>query len=168
MTGAARQILVALALSALVAGCGFQLRGWDTAGVVASAYLISSPRNTFEAPLRRALAQAGIAEATSADEAEVVVNLLEERRDRRSVSVSPQVRAAEYEVAVAVRYAVTDRHGRELIPEQWLERQRVYRVDPDNILGSSEEQALLERELEADLVQQIVRSLNAAVATHAP
>jgi LPS-assembly lipoprotein len=78
------------------------------------------------------------------------------------------VRAAEYEVAVAVRYAVTDRHGRELIPEQWLERQRVYRVDPDNILGSSEEQALLERELEADLVQQIVRSLNAAVATHAP
>jgi LPS-assembly lipoprotein len=95
----------------------------------------------------------------------VVVNLLEERRDRRSVSVSPQVRAAEYEVAVAVRYSVTGPDGRELIAEQWLERQRVYRVDSDNILGTSEEQALLEREMEADLVQQIVRSLNAAAAS---
>jgi LPS-assembly lipoprotein len=157
--------LAVAGLSALLIGCGFQLRGWDAASAVESAYLTSTPRNAFEAPLRRALRQAGIAEAASAAEAEVVVNLLEEWRDRRSVSVSPQVRAAEYEVAVAVRYSVTGPDGRELIAEQWLERQRVYRVDSDNILGTSEEQALLEREMEADLVQQIVRSLNAAAAS---
>lgn len=159
--------LAIIGLCVVLGGCGFQLRSWDLAGSIDSAYLNASPRNAFEAPLRRALAQAGIAEAASPAEATVVVNLLDERRDRRSVSVSRQARAAEYEVSVAVRYAVTDAEGRELVPDQWLERQRVYRVDPDNIIGSSEEQALLERELEADLVQQILRTLSAAAVTDA-
>jgi outer membrane lipopolysaccharide assembly protein LptE/RlpB len=35
-------------------------------------------------------------------------------------------------------------------------------VDAQNIVGSSEEQALLEREMINDLVQQIIRSLDAA------
>lgn len=162
MPSAAAPGLVVIVLIAVLGGCGFQLRSWDVASSLESAYLTSNPRNAFEAPLRRAMRQAGIADAPSASEAAVVVNLLDDRRDRRSVSVSSQARAAEYEVSVAVRYSVTDGQGNELVPEQWLERQRVFRVDRDNIVGSSEEQALLEREMETDLVQQIVRSLSAA------
>jgi LPS-assembly lipoprotein len=89
----------------------------------------------------------------------VVISLLEERRERRSVSVSSQARAAEYELSLGVRFLVTDGDGRELVPEQWLERQRVFRIDRDNIVGSSEEQALLEREMQSDLVQQVLRTL---------
>jgi outer membrane lipopolysaccharide assembly protein LptE/RlpB len=40
-------------------------------------------------------------------------------------------------------------------------------VDRDNLVGSSEEQALLQREMTDDLVQQIIRGVN-AVVTAAP
>lgn len=164
MRTAAVRGVVLLVLAVTASGCGFQLRSWDIASSIESAYLTANPRNAFEAPLRRALRQAGIAEAATPGEATVVVTLLEDRRERRSVSVSSQARAAEYEVSVGVRFQVEDAQGRDLIPDQWLERQRVFRIDRDNIVGSSEEQALLEREMEADLVQQILRSLNAVAA----
>jgi hypothetical protein len=94
----------------------------------------------------------------------VVVELLGDRRERRSATVSGQARAAEYELIMGVRYRVRSGAGEELVADQWLERERVFRVDRDNLVGSSEEQALLEREMQAELVQQIIRSINAVAA----
>jgi LPS-assembly lipoprotein len=150
--------------STLASGCGFHLRTWDVGTSIESAYVSSDPRNPLLAPLQRALSQAGVAEAASAGDAEIVVELMDSRRDRRSITVSGQARAAEYETILGVLYRVTDRRGSELVPAQWLERERVFRVDRDNIVGSSEEQALLEREMQNDLVQQILRALNAVAA----
>jgi outer membrane lipopolysaccharide assembly protein LptE/RlpB len=48
-----------------------------------------------------------------------------------------------------------------LAPPTWVERERVFRIDRDNIVGSSEEQALLERELTQDLVSQLIRAMDA-------
>ena len=77
------------------------------------------------------------------------------------MSVSDRALAAEYEVQVGVLWGWPDGSGGQLIEPQWLERERVYRADRDNILGSSEERALLEREMQAELIQQIIRSLDA-------
>lgn len=163
----ARWLAVAL-LAVVATGCGFHLRTWDLETSLESVYVVSSDRNPLAEPLRRALRQAGVAEAATASEAEVVVNLLDERRERRSVSVSSQARAAEYETTLAVLYQVSDGAGNELIPAQWVQQDRVYRVDRDNIVGSSEEQALLEREMQSDLIQQILRALNAVAAENDP
>jgi LPS-assembly lipoprotein len=151
----------------LVSGCGFQLRTWDIGSSVESAYVAVSDRNPMKGPLERALRQAGVDLADAADTAAVVVELLDARQERRSVSVSGQARAAEYEMTLAVQYRVTDPRGGELIAPQWLQRERVYRVDRDNIVGSSEEQALLVREMQTDLVQQILRAVNAVTAESA-
>ncbi|HEX7038033.1 MAG TPA: LPS assembly lipoprotein LptE [Pseudomonadales bacterium] len=157
-----------LAVAALLlSGCGFHLRTWDVGSRIESVYVVSNPRNPLEEPLSRALRQAGVTRAASAAEAGLVVELLDSRSDRRSASVSDQARAAEYETALGVQYRVTDSEGRELIPPQWLQRERVFRVDRDNIIGSSEEQALLEREMQSDLVQQILRALSAVAAERA-
>lgn len=159
-----RAAVLALPLLALAAGCGFHLRTWDIGGSIESAHVVSDPRNPLEAPLRRALRQAGVAETDTAADATLVVELLDSRRDRRSITVSGQGRAAEYETILGVRYRVTDAAGTELVAPQWLERERVFRIDRDNIVGSSEEQALLEREMQNDLVQQILRALNTVAA----
>jgi len=157
-------VLAILMLSLLLPGCGFQLRTWDIGTSVESAYVAGSDRNPMKGPLERALRQAGVELAGAAGESAVVVELLDARQERRSVSVSGQARAAEYEMTLAVRYRVTEPGGNELIAPQWLERERVYRVDRDNIVGSSEEQALLVREMQTDLVQQILRAVNAVAA----
>jgi LPS-assembly lipoprotein len=146
---------------ALVAGCGFQLRGSDLRSSVARAYVDAAPRHTYEEPMKAALARAGaeVIDAPAADA--LVVELFDERRDRRSISVSDSAVAAEYEVIVGVRYGVRDSADNRLVEPQWLERSRVYRADRDNILGSSEERALLEREMQQELIQQIIRALDA-------
>lgn len=155
-----RAAVLAIAVLALL-GCGFQLRGTDLRSSVAKAYVEAAPRHSYEVPMRLALERAGVEllDAPTADA--LVLDLIDERRSRRSISVSQTAVAAEYAVIVGVRYAVRDGAGRQLIEPQWLERERVYRVDRENILGSSEERELLEREMRIELIQQIIRSLDA-------
>jgi len=155
-----RAVLVVL-LGLLAAGCGFQLRGMDLRTSVATAYVQAAPRHGFTEPLKVALVRAGVELVDGPTADALVIELLDERRGRRSVSVSDRALAAEYQVEVGVRYAVRDSAGRQLIEPQWLERERVFRADRDNILGSSEERALLEREMQAELIQQIIRALDA-------
>jgi LPS-assembly lipoprotein len=152
----------ALAAVLLLAGCGFHLRTYDINTSVSSVYLSSNSANLVAEPLRRGLKQAGVTLAAEADEAEVTVALLNQRRDQRSVSVTPTAREAESELTLAVQYAVTAPGGAELVPPRWIETARIYRIDRLNILGSSEERSLLEQEMINDLVQQIVRALDAA------
>ncbi len=156
----ARGLLVT-ALAWLSTGCGFHLRSWDLSGDLGPVLVTAGPHNPLELPLTRALDQAGVEQAAGADEASMIVALLDARQERRSISVSGQARAAEYQLILGVRYQITDAAGNLLVPPQWLERERVFRIDRDNIVASSEEQALLEREMQNDLVQQILRSLNA-------
>ena len=156
--------VAALGLLVGLLGCGFHLRTWDVGSNLESVRVEANARNPLEAPLQRALRQAGVRLSEAGEPAPLVVELLDSRQQRRSVTVSGQARAAEYETTFGVRYRVIDGAGNELIPPQWLERERVFRVDRDNLVGSSEEQALLEREMQADLVQQIMRALNAVTA----
>jgi LPS-assembly lipoprotein len=154
--------LLVLAVVAAAAGCGFQLRGLDVRASVPPVYVDAAPRHSLADPLRRALGQAGVAVVDAPEAASLIVALLDERSDRRSVSVSEGALAAEYEVQLGVRYEVRDRADRELIEAHWVDRERVYRADRDNIVGSSEEQALLMQEMQRDLIQQIIRTLDAA------
>ena len=148
----------------LAAGCGFHLRSFDLTSTVSSAYVTSAKRNFLTEPLRTSLRQAGVDQAPSAGEAELVVQLVEQRRERRSVSVTGAALAAEYELTLGVRFSVfntSDDQENVLIEPRWAQITRLYQIDPNNLVGSSEEQALLEREMIIDLVQQVIRALNA-------
>jgi len=151
-----------LTFLAVAGGCGFHLRTYQLDTSVESVHLSSSDGNLAMEPLERSLRQAGVTLAPTADEAELIVELLQDRKDRRSVSVTETTRAAEYETTIGIRYAVQKADGTVLIAPRWIEATRIYRVDRVNIVGSSEEQVLLEREMVNDLVQQILRSLDAA------
>lgn len=153
-----------LLVAVVTAGCGFQLRGWEVSSLIDSAYVAVDGPNAMEVPLREGLRQAGVGRAAAPEQADVVVRLLDARSERRSATVGEQARVAEYETTIAVLYEVTDSQGAVLVPAQWLERARVFRIDRENVVGSREEESLLEREMQNDLVQQIIRSINAVVA----
>ena len=157
----AQQLLITV-LPVLLGACGFHLRSYELDSSVASVHVATTGNNVATEPLTRALRQAGVTLSPVADEAEVVVELLDDRQDRRSVSVTETSRAAEYETTIGIRYSVVKPDKVVLIPPSWVQTTRIYRVDRVNIVGSSEEQALLEREMVNDLVQQILRALDAA------
>ena len=142
-----------------VTGCGFKLRSYGFTGTIESYALIGRTNLEVANVLRSQLRQAGVAEA-SPSEASVVLELLDQRRDRRSASTAGGARAAEYEMTLEVHYRVLDGSGSELVAPTWIERQRVYRSDRDNIVGSSGEQTILERELINDIAGQMTRVLD--------
>ena len=120
--------------------------------------LAGQVRSEIAAPLQRTLRQLGVAEVERSA-ASVVVNILDQRSRRRSVSTSGQARAAEYELDYSVLYQLEDGSGNALGEPVWIERQRVYRIDRGNIVGSNQEQTLLRREILDDAAGQIVRAL---------
>ncbi len=146
-------------LLVIISGCGFQLRSYGFGGAVDSYALVGRTNMAVVPSLRRQLQQAGVAEVAPG-QASIVLELLDQRRDRRSVSTAGGARAAEYETSLAVQYRVLDSSGTELAEPAWIERERVYRIDRGNIVGSSEEQAILERELLDDVAGQMLRVMD--------
>ncbi len=150
----------------LVSGCGFHLRTWELEGNVETAKITSNLRNPVAGPLGRALESAGV-EVVEQGDADVTIELISDRTGRRAVSVTDQARAAEYQTTLTVVYAVRDGSGNRLSEPRSIQANRIYTVDRDNIVGSSEEQALLQREMVDDLVHQIIRGVNAVVTAPA-
>lgn len=152
-----------LALCLALTGCGFHLRGYDLPSSVNAVRIETSGRNLLAEPLRRALRDAGV--STDADSPDAVIQLLADERDRRGAAVTGNARVAEYQLLLRVRYRLSDAAGQELLPARWVRTERIYRLDRENLVGSSEEQTLLESEMRTDLVQQILRTLSAVTQT---
>ena len=140
--------------------CGFQLRTFDFQSSVESYALAGKTGMAIAAPLHEGLRNAGVREATTLNAA-IVIDLIEERSERRSASTSGQSTAAEYEMSYAVQYRILNGAGDELAPAAWVNRNRVYQIDRGNIVGSSGEQAILREEMMQDVVGQIVRAVDA-------
>lgn len=166
MGGIVSRFLFIVGLASLVAGCGFHLRTWELDGNIETAKITSNLRNPVAEPLGRALRSTGV-EVLGSGDADVTIELVSDRTSRRAVSVTDQARAAEYQTTLTVVYTVQDAEGQTLAGARSVRASRVYTVDRDNIVGSSEEQALLQREMVEDLVQQIIRGVNAVVTAPA-
>ena len=145
----------------LVGGCGFQLRTWDLAGLE-RVRVVGADAPVLRRELARVLARSGVVVAEARGDADVIVRLSGERAARRTASVTGGARVAEYEMTLSVSFGAENARGDEMIPTRTLRSERTYRLDVDNLIGSREEETLIVRELRADLVQRIVRSLGRA------
>ena len=154
----ARASLLCL-VAALAAGCGFRLRTWDLATNFETAAIHADRDTDLDRDLGQALRSAGV--RVVEEDADVVLRLADQRNERRSGAVTSAGRAAEYELALQVAFGVTRNDGQELAATRLLRSERVARLDRDNIIGSSEEQALLATEMRNDLVGQMLRTLGA-------
>lgn len=145
----------------LFAGCGFHLRSYNVDAAFQNYFIAASETSSFAADLRRMLKGAGVAESASRSTADVVVEVLEERDQQRSVSTTSNARVAEYELEVGVNVRIVNGAGIELAPAQWINRTRVFRVDRNNLNSNSQEQSLIQRELRAEVGQALLRTVNA-------
>lgn len=143
-------------LAFFASGCGFQLRRWDVGSAFQSVRINAGRGVDLDRDLSQALESAGVAISEDAD---VIVSLTSQQAERRSAATTRTGRTAEYELSLQVQFAVADADGEEIAAARVLRSERVVRLDQDHIVGSSEEQALVEREMRADLVQRMMRAL---------
>jgi outer membrane lipopolysaccharide assembly protein LptE/RlpB len=89
----------------------------------------------------------------------VLIEITSLRRREIEGAVNAQVRVAEKSIVFTLLYRVVDVAGRDIVADQRLEVERVYRIDRNNLLASNSEQKLLETELLRNLAGQVVRGL---------
>lgn len=154
-----RSLVMAGLVGLLVGGCGFQLRSWELGDAYESVGLESAGQFDITPVLRRALEQTGLPVVPR--DAELVLELIDTDEELRTASVNGTARTAEFELIQRVRYAVRKGDGSYLVNPTIVSSSRRYFLDRGNLVGSNEEQALLRRELRTNLVQQIMRVLNA-------
>lgn len=152
--------LLVLALIVL-AGCGFRLRG--TAQVPFETLYIPGAVAGIALDLKRNVQAATNAKVVDEPKAaEAVLQFIDERRDREILSLTAAGRVREYRLRYRVTFRVHDGKGNEYVPRSSLELTRDVSYDDSQVLAKEAEEQLLYRDMQNDMVQQVLRRLSAA------
>ena len=156
------RILSALILAAVVAGCGFQLRGTLTSNLPYKTLYIGLPETSdvriWMQRYIKATDQTKIVD--SARDAEAVFEQLQDTRVKTILSVNAQGRVREYRLQLDYRFRVVNQKGQVLIPPNEINLMRDITFDDSNVLAKDLEEGLLWRDMNNDLVNQIMRRLS--------
>jgi LPS-assembly lipoprotein len=159
-TASRRRLLLALPALAL-AGCGFQLRKAPEMSFRSVALRGFERRSPLADELRRSLADV----ATVADDparAEVVLEALTDTRERSVVASTAAGEVRELQLRVRFRFRLLTPGGRELLPPDELVLSRDMSYNETNALAKEQEETLLYRAMQSDIVNQVMRRVSAA------
>ena len=166
-----RTLFLTLLMTALVAGCGWQLRGKGMLPEGLDRLHVTSrdPDGQLARDLGRALTSAGVEVTDSSTDAELSLVVLRERSMVRVATVNEQARVSEQELTEQAAFTVLDKAGRTVMPRSVVSVERIFEYDEDNVLATQDERELIRREMRRDLVNQILnrlRQLNPAPASN--
>jgi LPS-assembly lipoprotein len=155
--------LIPLAATLLVAACGFQLRGTATTLPFNTLYVQAAPTSQFAAQLRRAVrAGGGTRIAERPEQAEVILQIMNEQQEKQILSLSGGGRVSEYQLRFRVSFRLTDSKNREHIPASEIVLRRDYSYSDAQALAREFDEAQLYRDMRNDAVGQLLRHLQAA------
>ena len=153
----------ALLLAALVllAGCGFKLRG--TAEVPFQTLYIPGSSGGIALDLKRNI-QAGTAARVVDDpkQADAILEFSEESRQKDILSLTGTGRVREFQLRYRVGWRVHDGRGGAYVPQNTIQLTRDVTFNDAEVLAKEAEEQLLFRDMQTDMVQQIMRRLAAA------
>lgn len=153
-------LLLALALSA----CGFQLRGSNGQYHMPfqSIYLGFSDTSPLGTELKRNLRGGdAVVVVTDPAKAEARFDVLSETRGKSILSLNSQGRVREYLLTYTLVFRVRDAGNAELLGATDISLKRSIAFNESQVLAKESEEALLYRDMQTDLVQQILRRLAA-------
>ena len=157
VTRVLRSIFLALALTVL-SGCGFQLRG--AYSLPYESIFLATGDSVIGAGLKRQIrASGGTRLAEKAEEAQVIFLPAGELRDSVILSLSGSGRVREKRLRYRYTYRIVDGKGRDLVPQGYVELTRDVTYADSASLAKTQEEDLLWRDMETDLVQQLMRRL---------
>ncbi|MBI5891770.1 MAG: hypothetical protein HZB47_14070 [Nitrosomonadales bacterium] len=163
MTNATRTLLLLSVLA--LAACGFHLRGSNLKDVTfafKSLYLKAPGETPFVADLRRALSSNNVALTVTAEQADLVLEVVSEQTLKQILSLSGAGRVQEYQLFYRVSLRAYDNKQNDWLPAEEISLSRILPYDDAQVLAKEQEEALLYKDMRADAVAQAVRRLNRA------
>ena len=162
-----RLFLTALGLGTVpvwLAGCGFQLRQTNDFAFK-TLYANFSTTSPLGVELRRNLLGAGrielLTEPKQMLQADAILDILSEERQQVAVGVSATGQVRELQLRLRVRFRLRTPQGVELIEPVLLAQQRDLSFTETAALSKEIEMGILYRDMQTDIVQQIMRRLSA-------
>lgn len=158
------RILAIIVLGLVTAACGFQLRGqaklpFETLHVDMPAY---SPLGTELK--RNIIAGTSTRLVDTAAKAQAVFSVISEERSKNILSFDASGQVAELQLRYRLKFRVRDAKGRDYLPQSEIRLTRDISYSGTQVLAKESEEALLYRDMQSDMVQQILRRLAAAPA----
>lgn len=156
------QLLALLFAAALLAGCGFHLRG--QAGMPFTTLYLDTPNpnSPFSKELRRNLEANNVKLLNTAEQADVVLNIISEIPDKQILSLAGSGRVNEFQLFYRVSLRAYDLKQQNWLPAEEIVMHRDYSYDDTKVLAKEAEETLLYQSMRSDMVRQIVHRLSRA------
>ena len=159
-----RRVFLASGSAVLLAGCGFKLRAAPDFAFD-SIVIGAGPSSPLGNELRRSFAANGkvdvVVDPAKMLAAHVVLELLQEQREKVVVGLNASGQVREFQLRTRVKFKLRTPKGKELIPETELLQQRDISFNEAAVLSKEAEESLLYRDMQSDIVQQLMRRLAA-------
>ena len=156
-----RRLLLAGIAGLGLAGCGFQLRQAPKFAF-STIYIVTLPASPVGNELRRSIASAGTVElAGSPAQAQVVLEVLVDQREKAVVGLNASGQVREFQLRSRFKFKLRTPQGKELIAETELLQHRDISFNESVVLAKEAEEGLLYRDMQTDIVQQLMRRLAA-------
>jgi LPS-assembly lipoprotein len=155
-----RLVLLGLA-AALLAGCGFHMRG-TAALPFETLYIPGSTALSVELK-RNVTASSKTRIVDNPDKAQAVVGFTNEIRDKSILTFTAAGKVNEYRLRYRVGFRVTDSKALQVfLPTSEIILTRDMSYNDAQVLAKETEEQLLYRDMQTDMVQQIMRRLATA------
>ena len=154
--------LAAALLASALGGCGFHLRG-EATYPFESIFVNASVSPPLAVELTRAISAASKAKVTdTATAAQVVLDVPSVLDDKEVLSLSSGGSVREYQLIKRVQFRLRDKNGTDWMPPGEVVIRRSYTFNETQVLARDLQEQRLQREMQTDAVQQIVRRLQSA------
>ena len=158
-----RALLSAAGAGLLLSGCGFRLRGHFEAPFE-TLYLQMRENTRFSGLLKRMIESgSNIRCVKGPNEAEAILDLIKQERNREVLSISDSGRAREYELTLTIEFRVVSTIDEfTYVEPTQLVAHRDVTYSESEFLSREKEEEVLYRDMENDLIAQMIRYIEAA------
>ncbi|WP_298932475.1 LPS assembly lipoprotein LptE [uncultured Ramlibacter sp.] len=157
-----RRRLLLLAAPAALAACGFELR--KAPNFAFSTVYVGGAESPLLTELRRSIAASGAVQVVPVERAQVILDVPLDQREKVVVALNSTGQVREFQLRTRVKFRLRTAQGKELIPETELLQQRDISFNESAVLAKEGEENLLYRDMQTDIVQQLMRRLAAIKA----
>ena len=164
-----RSVLGAGLAAVALAGCGFKLR--SSQNFAFQTLAVTPEKNGLvAADLIRYFGDAivPIVSVRGSAPPQVIVDILQEVREKSVVGVNASGQVREFQLKIRLQFRMRLPDGRELIAPTEIAQQRDISFNESAVLAKEAEEVLLFRDMQSDILQQLLRRLAAIKTLDAP
>lgn len=156
------RLLLVLIATAVIAGCGFKLRGSSGALLPYQTFHVALPDNSDVGIWLKRNIEGSRSSQLKAhpEEAEAIFQQLYDQRQKGILSVNAQGLVREYRLEARYGFRVVNAKGQVLVPPNEITLSRDISFNDSAVLAKEQEETMLWRDINIDLVNQIMRRLS--------